>query len=257
MVLSVMSSDDVERLVRWLGPLDAVVVGSDSTRERLVAAGCEPDRVHRIYPAVDVPSDPVDDPAVARRLLYAGDLDDDVATRLMALAQTLGHEDRRGWRLTIACRPKSEHDAAARARLRAGLAEAIAAGRVEVLAEVDDMDALLRDTSLALYVADHVRRKVDLPLVLLEGMARGVGLVALGIAPLDEIFAAAQRHGLRIGRMVPPSDAAALVRAVTEAIDAPAQLRQLGRDARQLVLREFESDKMIRQYTALYEALGS
>ena len=257
MVQSVMSADGVERFAGWLQPLDAVVVGSDHTRARLVAAGVEDDRLHRIYPGVDVPADPVDEPAAARRLLYAGDLDEAVADRLIAVASTLRTPDRAGWRITIACRPKSPEDAAARARLRETLAADIAAGRVQVLAEVDDMDALLRDTSLQLYVADHVRRKVDLPLVLLEGMARGIGLVALSFAPLDEIFGAADRHGLRVGARVPVGDDAALIAAVTRAMDGPTTLLRFGRDARQLVLREFDQPTMIRQYTALYGALSS
>ncbi len=255
MIQSVMSSDGVERFARWLEPLDAVVVGSDHTRARLVAAGGDDDRLHRIYPGVDVPADPVEDPAGSKRLLYAGDLDEAVADRLIVVAGTLRTPDRAEWRLTIACRPKSPEDATARARLCASLAADIAAGRVDVRAEVDDMDALLRDTSLQLYVAEHVRRKVDVPLVLLEGMARGIGLVALSFAPLDEIFVAADRHDLRVGARVPVGDDAALVAAVTHAMDAPATLLRFGRDARQLVLREFDQPTMIRQYTALYQAL--
>jgi glycosyltransferase involved in cell wall biosynthesis len=255
MVQSIMSSDDVERFAGWLGPLDAIVVGSDHTRQRLRQAGIDDDRLHRIYPGVEAPAEAVVDPAAARRLLYAGDLDEGAATRLIAITSVLRGPARAGWRLTVACRPKSDQDAAARTRLRTELAGDITAGRVEVLAEVDDFDALLRDTSLLLFVADHVRRKVDLPLVLLEGMARGIGVVSLGFSPLDEIFAAADRHGLRIGSIVRPGDEAGLVAAVAGPMDAPGTLLRFGRDARQLVLREFESDTMIRQYTALYEAL--
>lgn len=256
MIQSVMSSDGVERFAPWLEPLDAVVVGSDFTRARLAAAGVDDDRLHRIYPGVDVPADRVEDPAQSRRLLYAGDLDGAAADRLITLAATLRGPDRAGWRLTIACRPKSPEDASARGRLREALARDISAGRVEVVAEVEDMDALLRDTSLQLYVADHVRRKVDLPLVLLEGMARGVGLVALSFPPLDEIFAAADRHGLRVGARVEVGDDAGLVAAVTHAMDAPTTLLRFGADARQLALREFDQPTMIRQYTALYQALS-
>lgn len=256
MVQSVMSSDACERFAPMLAPLDAVVVGSDATRARLRDAGVEDDRLHRIYPGVELPAQPVEDPASARRLLYAGDLDPGVAERVLALAPLLRQPEHAGWTLTLACRPKGEGDAEARARLQAELHDLLQAGRVELLAEVDDMDALLRRSSLQLFLADHVRRKVDLPLVLLEGMARGIGLVALDFPPLHEIFGAAKRHGLVPGRTTPVGDDAALVRAVGDAMAAPATLLAFGNHARQLVSRELSTDRMTRQYAALYGALG-
>jgi len=129
------------------------------------------------------------------------------------------------------------------------------------MAEVEDMDELLRSTSLQLYVADHARRKVDLPLVLLEGMARGVGLAALGVPPVAEIFAVAREEGLRIGLELAPGepgadDPHAHALALGAALVDRAALLGFGADARRLVERRFSTDGMARAYAQLYATLG-
>src|SRR5690606_10653798 len=98
-----------------------------------------------------------------RRALYAGDLDPTTARRLVACARALDADQLQPWRLTIASRPKGEGDAEARALIRAQLGKQLASGRVELLGQVDDFEALVRSCGCQLYVADHVRKKVDLP----------------------------------------------------------------------------------------------
>ncbi len=268
-VQSLMSAHGAETWVALLRPLDAVVVLSEHTQRRLTAAGVPPEKLHRIYPAVAtaIPDAPAE-VAARRRLLYAGDLDQDVAARLITLARALVHaapnhsapnHSANGWTLTIACRPKSETDAAARDALRSALPAELAAGCVELLGEVADMDALLRSASLQLYAADHVRRKVDLPLVLLEGLARGVPVVAVDADPVRELFTVAGRRGLEVGAAVPAAPEA-FARAVLELLAAdvssPASpLQAWSAAAAELAAREFSLDVMARCYGALHAAL--
>lgn len=254
LVQSLMSAHGAEAWAPLLRPLDAVVVLSEHTRGRLVAAGVPADKLHRIYPAVAaaVP-DPPAEVAARRRLLYAGDLDPEVAARLVALARALAAADLSGWSLTIACRPKSDTDAAAREALRAALPAELAAGRVELLGEVDDMRALLRAAALQLYAADHVRRKVDLPLVLLEGLAHGVPVVAVDAEPVRELFTVAARHGLTVGGAAPAAPEA-FARAVVAQL-APQALQAASAAAAVLAAREFTVDAMARCYGALHAAL--
>lgn len=248
MVQTVMSAHAVEAAAPWLRPLDAVVVLSEHTRRRLVAAGLPAAKIRRIHPAVaTVAVDAAEAVAERRRLLYAGDLDAEVAARLVAVGRAL----RPGWSLTIACRPKAEGDAAARAHVAGALAAELAGGRVSLLGEVDDMDALLRGASLQLFVADHVRRKVDLPLVLIEGLARGVPVVSVAGTPVDEISALAAAHGRAVGAAVPASELVAAVTAATERVVG------WSRDAAALAAREFSLPAMVGQYVALHEALES
>lgn len=253
LVQSIMSAHGAEGWTKLLRPLDAIVVLSDHTARRLAGAGVPEDRLHRIYPAVAAgrPDDPAR-VAARRRLLYAGDLDRDVAARLIAVGDSLAE----GWSLTIACRPKGEGDADARAQLQRSLAGPISTGRVRLLAEVADMDALHRSAALQLYAADHVRRKVDLPLVLLEGLARGVPVITVDADPVRELLRVGQRHGLAPGTAAPAAPEA-FARAVAGLCDEAAHeaLTSASSAAAVLAAREFSLDHMVRCYGALYAAL--
>jgi glycosyltransferase involved in cell wall biosynthesis len=188
--------------------------------------------------------------------LYAGDLDPKTAERLLAVGRAVGKGKLPDTRLLVAARPKGARDQEARAALESGLAAEIAGGIVELHGEVSDMNALLRRATLQLYVADHVRAKVDLPLVLLEGLARGVGLVALDFAPLNEIFERAERHGLGIGARVPDAiDSTPLLTALQRLLDDDQSLQQIQSDARRLIELEFSLPAVAARYEALYAAL--
>ncbi len=253
-VQTIPASEGAEAHVAALRGLDAIIVTSDDARVRLERAGLEHPRLRCIHPGVDLPTHGVVDPFGSQRLLYAGDLDDDVATRVIALGTFLARPEFARWRLTLACRPKGDGDAAARARVRRELADPIADGRVEVLAEVDDMDALLRSASLQLYLADHTRRKVDLPLVLLEGLARGVGLAALDVAPVSEIFDVADAEGLAVGLRLPRDPDQAAMAIAAAAIDG-GRVRAWGAAARSLVERRFSAAGMAARHVQLYAEL--
>ncbi|MEE9386175.1 MAG: glycosyltransferase [Nannocystaceae bacterium] len=255
LVQSLMSSHGGANHARLLHPLDAVVVLSDDTEQRMLLAGLAADRVVRIYPGVPLVA------AVAReapsRILYAGDLDAQVVDRLSAVAAGIRRGDLGSFTLTIACRPKAERDAEYRGQLRDRLAADLSAGRVELMGAVPDMDALMRRCAIQIFVADHVRRKVDLPLVVLEGLARGLGLVCTDFRPISEVFDRAAEHSLVVGAQVMASRGAqAFVDALRFATGDPATVRRWSADARTLVQREFSVDTMAMQYEQLYARLG-
>ncbi len=254
MIQTVPASDGVVEHVQQLAHLDAVIVTSLHAQSALVAAGAPADRIHCVHPGVELPASVVEDPGAARRILYAGDLEPAVVDRLVAIAELLRRPELIGVRLAIAARPKGEHHAAARAELRRRLADDLADGRVELLGEVDDIDALLRTSSLVAHLADHTRRKVDLPLVLLEAMARGVPIAAVERPPVEEIFTVAQGEGLVPGLRL-ASDPAALARGLAAAMADPAALLGWGRDARTLVARRFDAARMVQGYLAIYRAV--
>jgi len=251
-VQTVPASEGVAAWARWLRPLDAVVVVSERGRRALAAAGLPPGKVVHIPPGVALPAAaPEAEPPP--RLLYAGDVDAAVAAHLLALADELRSGPLAEWRLTLALRPKDPEQARQAARLRERLA---GEDRVEVLGEVADMDALLRATSLQLFLATHTRRKVDIPLVLLEGLARGVGVVAWAGSPARELFDRADALGLQVGARVPPGDGAAL-RAAVRRVAGSASLRlDLREAARELVARAFPLAAMTRSYEQLYARLA-
>jgi phosphatidylinositol alpha-1,6-mannosyltransferase len=256
MIQTIMSSDGAGSLARFLRPLDAVVALSDATKRTLRRAGVRTEKLHRIHPGVRVGAPPGPDVPARKRLLFAGDLDADVVRRLGAVAEALERAQLSDWSLTIAARPKGDDDARQRELLAQRAAALIEAGRVELLGEVADMDALMQRCTVQLFLADHVRRKVDLPLALLEGLARGLGLIALDFQPLNEIFERGADHGLEPGVALPVDVADAdLVEAVARAVSDDQALLTWSREAHQLAAREFSIEAMARQYAELYERL--
>jgi glycosyltransferase involved in cell wall biosynthesis len=255
MIQTLMSSAHASAYAGFLRPLDAVIVLSDHTARALEGAGLEASRVHRIHPGVAL-VDPIPDVSAHKRILYAGDLDEQVARRLCAIGAALSRPAFSGWSLTIAARPKADEDARHRATIERELSAPIEAGRVEVLGEISDMDQLMRRCALQLFVAEHVRKKVDLPLAVLEGLARGLGLVAIDFSPLSEIFTRADSHGLQPGALVDAkAEDEALVEVVSRAAADPEVLLTWSRDARELVSREFSIERMAAEYAKLYDKL--
>lgn len=253
-IQSITASDGIAHHAQLLRPLDAIIVASTHGRDQLIDAGLAEERIHVIPPGTQlVQRDHGDTPSRHRRLLYAGDLDAAVTDRLVAIAHGMAQSGVPKWRLVVACRPKGDAHAAASERLQEQarrLPETL-----ELLGEVRDMDALLRSVSLQLFVADHVRRKVDLPLVLLEGMARGVGLVSADIAPVREIFVSSQARGLDVGmcRRVDPFDD--FVRDLVACTTSPDRIDAFGQDARRAVEQLYSVDQMARGHDKLYEVL--
>lgn len=249
-VQTLTSSVGVERFAPLLRHLDAVVALSAHTEQALLAAGLATDRVHRIYPGVGL-ADLVLNAPRPRRVLYAGDLDEEIAKSLLTLAAGLTRPSLDGWTLVVACRPKTPESRVIAEDLRAAFA-AEATGRVEVLGEVQDMDALFRRCAVQVFVASHLRNKMDLPLVLLEGMSRGLGVLCLDAAPVNEIVSVAKERGLEPGACVESVDD--LVEALEEAASSDLLLRW-ATDARRLVEMEFSLGLMAERYALLYQRL--
>lgn len=248
------ASAGAEVLVRQLDRLDGVIVTSDHGRQRLVEAGLSEDRVRTIHPGVEPPASTGAPLHERRTVLFAGDLDPRVVPRLVAVARALAPLP--GWCLEIAVRPKAPRDAALRDALRGHLGPAIARGRVCVRGEVEDMPALLGRTAVQLYLADHARRKVDLPFALLEGMAAGVPVAVVDAPPVSELWALGERHGTQGCLRLPARDPHALADAVAELVTRPAALAALGAGARALVCDHLNAAAMAEQYVREQERVS-
>lgn len=268
MIQSVMSADAIESRVELLQGLDRVIVLSDATRRRVLAAGLPDERVCRIYPGV--PS--ADRALKAERsssLLFAGDLDAVVVDRLLSIADMLAERSAqpRSWVLDIVARPKSENDAEHRRRLRLGLDERLASDRWSLAGRVDDLPQRMARASLQLFLADHVRKKVDLPLVLLEGLALGLPVFGPARSPVGEIFERARDRSVEIGVAVPdgvaPEQWATQLASTLEHLDingapekAPERWQSWSEGARALAEQEFSSATMAVEYERLYAELS-
>jgi glycosyltransferase involved in cell wall biosynthesis len=243
------ASAGAEAIVRWLDRLDAVIVTSDHGRERLIEAGLSEARVRKIYPGVELaePGEPAGEPLAQRRtVLFAGDLDPAVVERLTAVARAL--ERLPEWRLEIASRPKADRDAELRRALEQRLGSALASGRVRLRGEVEDLPALFARTAIQLYLADHARRKVDIPFALLEGMAAGVPVAVIDAPPVAELCTLGDRHGTLGALRLSARDPEAAAEALVELVRRPEELAALGAGARALVCDHFSAQAMARAY---------
>ncbi len=250
----------LETCARMLENLDAVVALSDDTRNRLIGAGVSANRVYRIHPGVAAElARPIENPAALERrraIVYTGELDAGAADRLIELARTLSEPAIRGWKLIIACRPDQIIDEHERARLGRELAGAIGAGRVEIYGEVEDMRALLRRCAIQLFVADKIHRRVDLPLVLLEGLREGLATVSIDRAPIRELFAVADSRGREIGARVDPTlGPSGVIKAIHELAERPETLIAMSHDAVGLIRESFSAARMGADYAALHREL--
>jgi hypothetical protein len=209
----------------------------------------EPGTQARGAPPSDHP--PARDQPRARR--YPAELDVAAAVVPIELGRALSEPAMRGWKLIIACRPDQIVDQDERARLGRELAGAIGAGRVEFYGEVQGMRALLRRCAIQLFVADKVHRRLDIPLIHLEGLREGLVLVALDHSPVRELFTVAEQHGREIGARVDPSlGPLGVVKAVHELADHPEQLLARSHDCVGVIRDSFSAARMGADYAALH-----
>jgi hypothetical protein len=211
-IQTVTASDDLEVSLKWLHAMDHLIVHSRHTQARLVAAGYASERITCLYPAVQPAASAALQTVSSERqaasesppnLLFAGDLDEHVVARLVAIGQALRSVPAEFGKMIVAARPKAEGDARWRAVLHEGLAPLISRQKAEIHGQIADFARTMATSAIALFVSDHVRRKVDLPLVVLEGLARGQAVLASEARPIGEIFECAASCNLEIGESVP------------------------------------------------------
>lgn len=189
---------------------DHVIALSEHTRSRLLAANLPPDRISVIPPAVSPPpTDPerrarvrarLEIPSDARLLVYLGDWDSAGAALAVAraLPHLLGRPDRHA---VLACRPKGEGYQRIATEVRQILATAGApARRLHFRSTLPDAAGLTaRDLAagadVALFPAERLPNKMDLPLALLESLSAGVPAVVANRGPLADLVAAGAALG--------------------------------------------------------------
>ena len=131
-------------------------------------------------------------------------------------------------------------------RLRALARELGIEGRVRFLGERRDVPDLLRAASV--FVLPSAAE--GLPNALLEALAVGVPSVVTDIPGTDEVV---QRD--REALMVPVGDEAALASALERLLTDRALAEQLARAGRELVLREFDMERVVEGHVELFERL--
>jgi len=243
---------------RGLGALlfgDRVAVLSEHGRRRLMRAGVDEARLRHIAPGVGIPPLPSDEQRRKARLrrglddaplvLFAGDYEFSSGARTLAeaiprvLAQGAAS-------FVLACRDKTRRAARERERVAELLSAPGIRECVRMESEVDDILDLVAASTLCVMPSESLYAKSDLPLVLLEALARGVPLVVADVDPLREVL----RGGG--GVAVPPRAPEALARAISGLLADDSHRRLLGAQARASAERHFDVARMSRDYEDLY-----
>ena len=149
----------------------------------------------------------------------------------------------------LSCRIRDERDKVEEVRIQRAIAADGIADRVTFLNEVKNIRELFAVADVHAFPADSHHEKMDLPLVLLEGMAEGLATVVANKAPLEELV----RPGAAIG--VPAKEPVALAVAVVEMLRDPRRRDALGRAGRELVEQRFDICKVTARYEELYDSV--
>lgn len=185
---------------------------------------------------------PLDQPVV----IYAGDYAHGKAARTVAasIPRVVRQVD---CHFVMACRIRAESDSREEQRIQEALTADGVAHRVTFLNEVNDLRELLSIAAVQVFPADHHYEKMELPMVLLEGMAEGVATVVATKPPLTELMHA----GAALG--IPPSDPLGLAVPIVELLRRPDKAKALGEAGRALVEARFDIRKVAQRYEELYD----
>lgn len=237
---------------------DRVVVLSEHTRQRFLAAGVSAQRVVLIRPAI-TPLTPVT-PERKRELrtelglhadrplvVYAGDLEfgrgADLALEAHCdLPSSLDAE------LVLACREKTPRAQARARELRERAAQLGVAERVRFMGETPRIHDLLACADLVTMPTETLYAKMDLPLVLLEAMTLERCVLVGAGTPAEEL--AAEGGALKVA-----TQREAVSDVTRRLLEDSAKRTELGAKARQVVAQHYAPERMAESYEALYDQL--
>ena len=185
---------------------------------------------------------PLDEPVV----MYAGDYRHSNAARTFAAAmpRILRQTD---CHFVLACRIRNDADREEEARIKAAVTADGIAHHVTFLNEVSSLRELFAISAVQVFPADSHHEKMDLPMVLLEGMAEGLATVVAQKPPLTELVQA----GVVLG--VPPMEPVSLAVAVGELLLRDDRRLQLGEAGRRHVQTRHDIKLIAAQYEELYD----
>jgi glycosyltransferase involved in cell wall biosynthesis len=228
-----------QKLLVWLascGTGEFVCVSEDAGRVA-VAQGIAARKIRTVWNGIDLTKFSYIGPRPGGPAILVARLSPikDVETLLRAAALAVAEQP--GFRVEIA------GDGPCLADLRRVTSELCLAETVRFLGEVRDVPALLARAGLV--VLSSLSEGVSL--TLLEGMARGLPVVATRVGGNPEVLVDGET-----GLLVPPRDPAALARAMLQVWRDGEAARRLGRAGRRRVEAHFDVRHMVAHYETLY-----
>ncbi len=235
---------------------DRIVVLSEHTERRFLAAGVARDRVVRIPPAVpplELPSDEArartrDDFGFGRDrplVLYPGDLEFGRGAALVLEAHAGLAPD---VELVLACRAKTPRARAVESELRTRAKTLGTHARVHFVGETPKILELVAAADVVALPSTVAYAKMDYPLVLLEAMALARPVVVARDTPAAELAS----HG---AALAVPAEESAIATALARLLTDGTARSTLGVGARTSALERFSRERMAEAYELLYDGL--
>lgn len=154
--------------------------------------------------------------------------------------------------VVFACRLKNRKDVKREKQVKTTVYRMGVNENVYFLNTVQDMAELLSACTVFLFPVAHMNGKFDTPMVLLEVMAMEKPVIVTDIPPLNEVFKD------DIGFLVPQDDEKALTNAIVESLNAdPRQHKHWGQNARRIVCKYYNIDRIAIEYEKLYDEIES
>lgn len=238
---------------------DRTVVLSAHTLGLLTAVGVQ--GLVRIDPCVPIPPRP---DAMAKQrardslhlksgpvVLYAGDLEPGRGAPVFVSSMPRMARQIPEMQFLIACRSKGPYSRMAEEELKALVRGSGLMDRTRFLGETDRMEELLLASDLQVLPARSLEKKMDYPLVLLEGFARGLPAVVGDAPSLIELCSLPGGPAVRV-KADDPDDVA---RKVVTILKEDKTRRAMGLAARRVAQQRFSPAKMAEQYEGLYDEL--
>jgi glycosyltransferase involved in cell wall biosynthesis len=247
---------DNDPVVTLYGKLDrfilrsyaAVVAVSDEVRDRLIQSGVGADKVRIIKNGIDVQRFGKAAPSLRS---YDGQLDGPIVGLVGRLSREKGIEvflqaasrvveeipDARF--VVVGEGPEREH-------LDSLIDELKLRKNAELLGRRDDMPSVY--TSFDIMVSSS--HQEGLPMVVLEGMASGLPLVATSVGDVPRVI----EKGVS-GVLVSPGDSDSLAANVASLLRDPVERRRIGGAARRRIEEEFSTERMTSDYLDVYRKI--
>ena len=237
---------------------DKVVALSEDTRDKLRAQGVE--NVVCIRPGIEMGSSvkgSTNNPYQSYKsdgklnILFSGDYEYSgahqvIVSSLEEIFNTLSNA-----RIIFACRPKTRRAFEIERELLNTIRQMGFEEKVVFLNEVPNMLDLIEIADFAVFPAISLYHKMDMPLVLLECLAREVPLVVSHLPSLEILGT----EGAAL--LISPHQRREFAQAVIRLGQDSALRKTMGEKGRRLVESEFNIQKISEQYEALYRELGT
>lgn len=240
-----------ERLHAWMvnaGFATALVAVSQLVRQQCIAEGIRPEKIVVIPNGVDLPQIQPDQTASVRK---EAALEED--SFLILTAGRLWAE--KGHIHLVRAMPEVVRAAPKVVLALAG--EGILRSELEAEARKLDVEdhlrflGLRRDVLVWMTAADLFvlpSNSEGMPNALLEAMRLGLPVVATGVGGVPEIV-----HDGQTGCLVPPQNPQALADTIITLLQNPQERRRLGKNAREMIGREFQMKTMCERYQSLLD----